>query len=295
MLLASSLSKIRNWWIVRGEEWLRIQQGPLASAREWLHVCVRLDRELSLLNVSVNGGQTRSLRLEQEVKQEDLTKIKIHIGLSPPLQRQKYPDQFLGLVTNLNIYQDTSSQLDIQKMSSDPCQFAAAGDLLAWEDTEWVEDGEHLEQIDLEDSEVCDGEDDQPMFNIPLILKLNWHNANRTCHILNNGTISEMRDLTEVNSITSKFRRRCDYIWSPYVFAESQQEFRSSNLSWYRNVQGTGPFVAVYVYTSSPKLRHFAATERFCVACSVQKRRVFTLWGVCHQSLLGKTFWGIIM
>ena len=133
------------------------------------------------------------------------------------------------------------------------------------------------------------------MFNIPLVLKLNWHSANRTCHILNNGTISEMRDLTEVNSLTSKFRRRCDYIWTPYVVAESQQEFRSSNLSWYRNVQGTGPFVAVYLYTSSPQLLQFAGTERLCVACSVLKRRVFTLWGVCRQSLLGETFLGLNM
>ena len=272
------------WW----DNWLRIQHGPLLSAREWLHVCVRLDRELALLNVSVNGGEMRTLGLEQEVKPEDLTRINIDVGLSPPVWREKYPEQFLGLVTNINIYQDTSGQLDIQKMSSNPCQFAAAGDLLAWEDTEWVEDGEHLEQIDLEPGEVCDEDDDQPMFNIPLVLKLNWFNANRTCNILNNGTISEMRDLTEVNSITSKFRRRCDYIWSPYVFSESKPEFQSSDLSWYGNVQGPGPFVAVYLFTSTPQLLKFAATERFCVACRVQKRRVFTLWGVCDQSLLGK-------
>ena len=268
--------------------WLRIHQGPLASAREWFHVCVRLDWSLSRVNVSVNGGQMSSLHLERELNSEELRNIIIHTGLSSPVLREKYPDQFHGLLTNINIYQDTSSQLDIQKMSSNPCQFAAAGDLLAWEDTEWVEDGEHLEQINLDPGEVCDEDDDQPMFNIPLVLKLNWFNANRTCNILNNGTISEMRDLTEVNSITSKFRRRCDYIWSPYVFSESKPEFQSSDLSWYGNVQGPGPFVAVYLFTSTPQLLKFAATERFCVACRVQKRRVFTLWGVCDQSLLGK-------
>ena len=73
----------------------------------------------------------RNLGLEQEVKPEDLTRINIDVGLSPPVWREKYPDQFLGLVTNINIYQDTSGQLDIQKMSSDPCHFAATGDLLA--------------------------------------------------------------------------------------------------------------------------------------------------------------------
>ena len=235
-----------------------------------------------------------SLHLERELNSEELRNIIIHTGLSSPVLREKYPDQFHGLLTNINIYQDTSSQLDIQKMSSNPCQFATAGDLLAWKDTEWVEQGQHLEQINLEYSEVCQENDEQPMFNIPLVLKLNWFDANKTCHLLNNGTISEMRDLTEINSITSKFNRGCDYIWSPYVFDESDQQFQSSNtgkpvgnLSWH-SAAGNGKFLAVYLYYSDPLLFDYNATEKFCVSCNLQKRTVFTLWGVCDQSLLGK-------
>ena len=274
-----------NWW----GAWLLIHHGALTSAREWFHVCLRLDWSLSRVNVSVNGGEMTSLQLERRLNSQDLKRINIQLGVPPPLLRHKYPNQFNGLITNINIYRDTSGELDIQKMSSDPCQFAAAGDLLAWEDTEWVEQGQHLEQTNLQSWEVCG---DKNMFNIPLVLKLNWFDANNTCHILNNGTISEMRDLTELNSITSKMTRGCDLIWSPFVFDESKQEFLSTNtgkpvgnLPWFWNAPGNGKFLGVD--KEDNLLLDFHFTERFCVACNVQKGRIFTLWGVCDHSLLG--------
>ena len=108
-----------------------------------------MDSSLSLVNASMNGGPISSLKQERKLSSQELRKINIRLGVSPPVLREKYPNQFNGLITNINIYRDTSGELDIQKMSSDPCQFAAAGDLLAWEDTEWVEQGQHLEQTEL--------------------------------------------------------------------------------------------------------------------------------------------------
>ena len=211
---------------------------------EWLHVCVKVDSQLSLVKVSVNGGETSSLAMERRLNSQDLRKIHVQLGIPPPELREKYPYQFSGLITNINIYRDSSSQRDLRKMSSDPCQFAAAGDLLAWEDMEWEEQGEHLQHISLEPSEVCDHKN---RFNIPLVLKLNWFDANKTCHILNNGTISEMRDSTK-----AKMSRECDFIWTPYVLDESKQEFRSSNtgkplgnLPWFWNAPGNGQFLGV--------------------------------------------------
>ena len=286
------MTKTNNWWLYWWGKWLDVRHAPLASAREWLHVCARMDSSLSLVNVSVNGGPISSLQQERKLNSRDLRRINIHLGVSPPVLSQKYPNQFQGLISNLNIYQDTSGLLDIQQMSSDPCQFAAAGDLLAWEDTEWVERGEHLDQINLETSEVCE---DKNLFNIPLVLKLNWFDANKTCHILNNGTISEMRNSTEVYSITSKLSRECDLIWSPYIYDESKQEFRSSNtgkpigyLSWNTNAPGNGKFVALSAEYNF--LLDYPATERLCVTCNVEKRRVITLWGVCDHSLLGMRY-----
>ena len=285
----SSLTKTNNWWLYWWDRWLLVHKAPLASARQWFHVCLKMDSSLSLVNVSMNGGPISSLKQERKLSSQDLRKIDIHLGVPPPVLRQKYPNQFNGLITNINIYRDSSGELDIQKMSSNPCQFAAAGDLLAWEDTEWEEQGEDLQQINLESSEVCD---ENNLFSIPLVLKLNWIDANKTCHILNNGTISEMRNSTEVQSITSKMSRGCDLVWTPYVFDEKLQDFGSSNtgepigdLSWYMNAPSNGKFVAVSAEYHF--LLDYSATEKLCVACNVQKRRVITLWGVCDQSLLG--------
>ena len=115
-----------SWWLFESGAWLRIHKAPLRSARSWFHICVKVsrDNQVSAVNVSVNGGNITSMERELEVR--DLTKIIINLGLAHPSQRERFDSQFTGLITNINIYKATS-QLDIQKMSSDPCQFASSG------------------------------------------------------------------------------------------------------------------------------------------------------------------------
>ena len=287
------MSETNNWWLYDSGEWLRIHRAPLRSARSWFHICVKVSRDsqVSAVNVSVNGGEITSM--EQELEVRDLSNIIIQLGLAHHTYSLHL--QYTGMITNINIYK-ADSQLDIQEMSSDPCQFASSGDILAWEDMEWDQQGDFLEDLIVEDGEVCG---DQPNFNIPLILDLNWFTADRTCQILNNGTISEMNDLTDIGFISSKFNRFCDYIWSPYIYNESISNFSSynsgnhienllRNISWYWDSPEQGKYVAIYrKHINRTMIRDFNATEKFCVSCNIPKETVFTMWGVCDQSLLG--------
>ena len=291
------MSETNNWWLWWNYSWLRIHKAPLRSAKAWFHICVRVNQEhqLSVVNVSVNGGNIKSMKQELEVR--DMTNIVIHLGTAHHIIRPTFGSQYTGMITNINIYK-ANSRLDIQKMSSDPCQFASSGDVLAWEDMEWERHGDHIEDVIVEDGQVCG---DKPNFNIPLILDLNWFSADKTCHILNNGTISEMNDVTDVGFISSSFNRSCDYIWSPYIYNESTRNFSSyntgnhienllRNISWYWDSPEQGKYVAVYLRSLNKyMIRDFDDTETFCVSCNVPKETVFTMWGVCDQSLLGRS------
>ena len=165
----------------------------------------------------------------------------------------------------------------------------------------WEQHGDHLEVLIEEDVEVCG---DKPNFNIPLILDLNWVTANKTCQILNNGTISEMNDVTDVEFVSSKLNRSCNYIWSPYIYNETIGNFSSyytgnhietllRNISWYWDSPEqdiVSSYVAIYLTSlTETKIRDFDAAETFCVSCNVPKETVFTMWGVCDQSLLGRS------
>ena len=224
---------------------------------------------------SGNGAESELTRLEEDSCSAGNSSSRTEREISLSVLRSDHQHQHLP-----RLLQSARPKEDVLR----PCQFAAAGDLLAWEDMEWEEQGEHLQHISLEPGEVCDHKN---RFNIPLVLKLNWFDANKTCHILN-GTISEMRDSTK-----AKMSRECDFIWTPYVLDESKQEFRSSNtgkpvgnLPWFWNAPGNGKFLGVE--RDENLLLDFSSTARLCAACNLQKRRVFTLWGVCDQSLLGR-------
>ena len=104
--------------------------------------------------------------------------------------------------------------------------------------------------------------------------------------------------------ISLKLNRSCNYIWSPYIYNENIGNFSNyytgkhietilRKISWYWDSPEqyiSYNYVAMYLSSLTEtkiSLFDFDAAERFCVSCNVPKETVFTLWGVCDQSLLG--------
>ena len=107
--------------------------------------------------------------------------LSMFVGIPAPELRETYSRQFTGIVSNINIY-NFNEDLDIQRMSSDPCLHALQGDFLAWQDIDWVKHGEeHLKVIDVGHEEVCN---EDPLITMSLPLEMNRIDANNTCHLL---------------------------------------------------------------------------------------------------------------
>ena len=263
----------------------------LKSAIEWIHVCVEIDSVQNVVKVSVNGGNISTMT--GALKPTEDRQLSMFVGLPPPDIRSSYPQQFTGMVSNINIYL-FRPELNIQSLSSDPCLHATRGDLLAWEEADWIkhDDGRHLLEVELEAAEVCN---ENPLITMPLPLEMSWSDANQTCHMLSTtGTLADIRNNQDVHKMVASTSQSCDYMWTPYVHDEQRDTYLSSNdgkeignLVWFGNEPSGQKYVAVYLSFGIPRLLTASETEEFCVACKIPKGSIFTLWGVCKYSLLG--------
>ena len=263
----------------------------LKSAVEWVHVCVEINSIQNVVKVSVNGGNISTMT--GALKPTEERPLSMLIGIPPPDIRNSYPRQFIGMVSNVNIYK-FNTELNIQRISSDPCLHATRGDFLAWEDAEWIKHGvgEHLLEVDMEAAQVCN---ENLEIRMPLPLEMTWLDANETCHMLSTkGTLADIRNNQDVHKMVESSSQSCDYMWTPYLLDEQRGTYISSNdgqeigdLSWFGNEPSGQKFVTVYLSFGIPWLLTASDTEEFCVACKIPKGSIFTLWGVCKYSLLG--------
>ena len=74
----------------------------LKSAIEWIHVCVEINSIQNVVKVSVNGGNISTMT--GALKPTEERQLSMFIGLPPPDIRSSYPRQFIGMVSNINIY-----------------------------------------------------------------------------------------------------------------------------------------------------------------------------------------------
>ena len=133
-----------------------------------------------------------------------------HTDLSnfPPIQRPA-SDQYDGLVTNLNIFQYETS-LDLQKLSLNLCE--VEGTYLSWNSINFNLNG-HVMLRNLSISEVCGSV--KPTVMLPTETTI--FTANDSCHLLQDGTISEFYSIEELKKLllletVDKYL----YIWTPY-------------------------------------------------------------------------------
>ena len=270
----------------------------LKSAIEWVHVCVEINTVQNVVKVSVNGGNISTMT--GALKPTEERELSMYIGKPPPEIRDSYPRQFTGMVSNVNIYK-FNTELNIQGLSSDPCLHTNSGDLLAWEEAEWIkhDNGSHLLEIEMEAAQVCN---ENLEIRMPLPLEMSWKDANETCTMLStSGTLADIRNNQDVHKMVDSSSQSCDYMWTPYLLDEERGTYISSNdgqeigdLIWFGNEPSGQKYVAVYLSFGIPKLLTASATEEFCVACKIPKGSIFTLWGVCKYSLLGSRVENII-
>ena len=131
------------------------------SSRHWINVCIKVDRTNGVVKSSVNGAAVVTLNFNFT---RNFGKLNITVGVPIAEYKTEVSAQFLGLLTNINIFTLTPHR-DIQTMSSSLCSSSGSGDYLSWEQMEWNQNGEFLEILQLGNAELCG---DDIFFSLPL-------------------------------------------------------------------------------------------------------------------------------
>ena len=168
-----------------------------------MNVCMKVDRTNGLVKSSVNGAAVVTIKFNFT---RNFGKLNITVGVPIDEYKTEVSDQFLGMLTNLNIFTLTSPR-DIQKMSSSLCSTSESGDYLSWEQMEWIQNGEFLEILQLGTDEMCGGDN---FLSLPLPTTLRWTEARYRCHLLSKGNLAEIRSNEELSSVVD-IRERTIY------------------------------------------------------------------------------------
>ena len=206
-------------------------------------------------------------------------KLNITVGVPIAEYKTEVSAQFLGLLTNINIFTLTPHR-DIQTMSSSLCSSSGSGDYLSWEQMEWNQNGEFLEILQLGNAELCG---DDIFFSLPLPTTLQWTEARYRCHLLSQGKLAEIRSGEELRSVVELSNPWCYYLWTPYTDQQEEGTFISINdgelisqsLPWNAAEEPSSQanYVAAYIRAnrSQPTLFSVEKSHQNCAVCNISK------------------------
>ena len=132
--------------------WTRIMDIKETWLNFWIHICMHVDTETEILNVSINGEALVKEKLNGLNAQRPTNfNKKIYVGLSHQ-NRQLDPQQFVGSVTNINIFDgNTANKNKIQEMSKNLSSLE--GSIISLNSI-WMLKGNVIEEEE-EDEKIC--------------------------------------------------------------------------------------------------------------------------------------------
>ena len=293
--------EITLWADVRYGIWFKIGIIEKPWTNFWIHICVEIDLISGRLSSSINGGPAFTLDAI-ELEKYNSGELRLTIGLSDHSWDAK--EQFPDSVTNINIFH-SSMERDIEEMSSNPCVFASAGDYMAWQDMKWDKTGDNVREVELAEDVICD---ETTTYMVPLPMKLSWTETKQTCSNLGHAEITESKTEEELKTFVEWFNRKhgpCKDIWTPFndedeegIFVSTNTGMPASYLSWMWGQPNGGNHQNIVAIrqkiegenSSMMGYHDDKESTEFCGSCTLDKRTVFTLWGRCEHTYLGKIF-----
>ena len=298
-------------WILDYSKWIKIKEFEL-EIKQWVHTCVNFNRLDGTIKVSVDGSEVETVRNSttttttttstsstttttstsnstsstSTTSKSTTTTINtttfavetFNITVGKVLNGFKYFNKpFGGLVTNINIF-NYSSEHDLKNMSANPCLYAAHGDLLSWDDIAWESDGETVEQISIDEEEICIGE---KFYNVPLPTLFNWNSAQHACSILGDGKISQIQNIREMEKLV-ELSAPCIFRWTPYSDENEEGSFINiydgepmPNLPWKKGNPSLGTagnnVLLKHEINVASGLTDAASYRSACAVCNISK------------------------
>lgn len=187
--------------------------------KQWVHTCFNFNRLEGIIDVSVDGSEIKTFNVQNTTGTAPET-FNITVGKAQDSRFRYFHQPFDGLVTNINIF-NSSSDHDLRNMSASPCLYASQGDFLSWDDITWERDGETVEEITLEEEDICGRE---KFYNVPLPSVFQWDTANYACSVLGAGSIPQIRNIREMEKLI-ELTGSCKFTWTPYSDETEEKSF----------------------------------------------------------------------
>lgn len=283
--------------------WADVQFGlwhqlPVSFQRPWTHfwrhICLDIDTVSGNCTVSVNGGEASTVTVQDILTHKpDFLKLSIGIVQYAGMDLK----QFHGAVTNVNLFHNHGEK-SVKEMSENPCLFAASADLLAWSDMDWRTEGNFISQTEEDDGTVCER---QETYRVALPVKMTWMEADQTCQNLGHGQITQTLNQTELVEFVTWIERNlgvCGDIWTPVTDKEEEGFYISvtngeivEDLTWWRGEPNGGHFenyISIQTRSNMSAYRDLPGDSLNCVSCTLDVTTIFTLWGRCKNTYLGR-------
>ena len=279
------------WVDIHKGTFVNIQNVPKPWTHVWKHVCADIDTVTGMIGVSINGGETVFVNIEElkEGKPNNLAG-KIVIGLSDTNLPSVFNTQFFGSVANINVFYQNGAK-SVGEISSSPCD---QGDFMSWSGIEL--DISEQANVIYADS-LCDEQRDAYTLVLPFLAS--WYRGDHICRSMGNAKLTEIASVKKLNltvDFVRETKKLCTRLWLPISDTEEESVFRNTNtgaveifLPWGPK-QPNGQLSENHVSLTLDEMdyRDYLGAEKLCVSCDLNSGTLLRLRGLCKTSAIGK-------
>lgn len=185
----------------------------------WYRTCHGVDSNAGLVTTTLNGEVLEVDRSVGDLKDNRPSSLEERIVIGKWNRTSKGVDeQFPWSVTNLQLFHWRAGT-NLSALSGADC--AKPGDYLAWSAMEWAPSGDHLEEYQLAEQEVCRPRREE-RYDLAISLEQTQPRSLATCHKLGHAwmTASHGNSRTEFEEYIAWFDnltgKRCKRLWTPF-------------------------------------------------------------------------------
>ena len=237
------------------------------------------------LTVSLDGQSPITVNMQKmKTRKPNYLEGKLVIGLANTSSPEITNSQFLGLLTNLNIFHPNKTLLTLSRVN---------GDYLSWSNISLKINGAG---IVLSDDMLPQSTLDTYDLVLPVITT--WGEAQHYCRTLGNGNMTEITSEEELNRVTDMVLGAvdsCTDLILPISDVIEEGVYRNIDhrglvafLPWAEAEPNGGESMnAVVLRMVSGDYWDVFLHHQGCVSCSLKTTTTFTLRGLCKNSLMG--------
>ena len=273
------------WAEVQNSSWGGFHHLRKPWTHRWIQVCALVDTVSGDLTVSLDGQTPITVNLQKmKTKKPNYLEGKLVIGLANTSTPEVKNRQFFGVVTELNIFYPNRTLQTLSRVH---------GDFMSWSKINFDFNGAGIAL-----SNYLLPETSLEKYDLVLPLITTWGEAQQYCRTLGKGNMTAITDEEDLKRVTDMVMGAVDYcidlslpvsdVTEDGVFKNTDHGGLVTFLPWAESEPNGGKSMnAVVLRLGSQNYWDVFLHHQGCVSCSLKSTTIFTLRGLCKDSLMG--------